>query len=315
MTDFFISYTHADENWAEWIAYTLEDAGFSVVIQAWDFRPGSNFVLEMQRASQAAERTILVLSPDYLNSRMAAPEWASAFAQDPEGVERRLVPVMVRRCEPAGLLPAIVQIRIMDMDEDRAREVLLAGLDRKRAKPTAPPAFPGQAAARPTHKDFPGETAPAEPARTRAPVLPARRPTDADRRKFVKAAYELIRDTFEKNLAQAQREETRIEVDFTMASAVDFRAELFVDGKSSCKGRVWLGGMMGENNICVAEGQTSGDACNEILAPADDGSLALASLMSMGLTDAERSLDMKRLTPEQAAEYLWTRFIRPLGWR
>ncbi len=48
--DFFISYTKADETWAEWIATELEQAGYSTVIQAWDFRPGSNFVLEMQRA-------------------------------------------------------------------------------------------------------------------------------------------------------------------------------------------------------------------------------------------------------------------------
>ena len=48
MKDFFISYTKTDKAWAEWIAWTLEAAGYSTVIQAWDFRPGSNFVLEMQ---------------------------------------------------------------------------------------------------------------------------------------------------------------------------------------------------------------------------------------------------------------------------
>ncbi|MBV5337401.1 MAG: toll/interleukin-1 receptor domain-containing protein, partial [Deltaproteobacteria bacterium] len=33
--DFFISYTGADKNWAEWIAWQLEEAGYQVVIQAW----------------------------------------------------------------------------------------------------------------------------------------------------------------------------------------------------------------------------------------------------------------------------------------
>ena len=41
--DFFISYTSTDRPWAEWIAWQLEHEGFSVVIQAWDFRPGGNF--------------------------------------------------------------------------------------------------------------------------------------------------------------------------------------------------------------------------------------------------------------------------------
>src|SRR4029077_13431766 len=41
--DFFISYTHADRTWAEWIAFQLEEAGYITILQAWDFRPGSNF--------------------------------------------------------------------------------------------------------------------------------------------------------------------------------------------------------------------------------------------------------------------------------
>ncbi len=66
--DFFVSYNHADEKWATWIAWELEQAGFSFVIQAWDFRPGNNFVLEMQDAAAKADRTIMVLSPNHLAS-------------------------------------------------------------------------------------------------------------------------------------------------------------------------------------------------------------------------------------------------------
>lgn len=42
MKDFFISYNSADRTWAEWIAWQLEEAGYTTVLQAWDFRPGSN---------------------------------------------------------------------------------------------------------------------------------------------------------------------------------------------------------------------------------------------------------------------------------
>src|ERR1700674_4040655 len=104
MVDFFISYTSADRAWAEWIGYVLEEAGCAVIIQAWHFRPGSNFVLEMQKAAAEADRTIMVLSPDYLKSQFASPEWAAAFAEDPLGLERKLVPILVRQCEPTGLL-------------------------------------------------------------------------------------------------------------------------------------------------------------------------------------------------------------------
>jgi len=177
MTDFFISYTHADTAWAEWISYVLEEEGFSVIIQAWDFRPGKNFVLEMQNAATKAERTLMVLSPDYLRSQFASPEWASAFGQDPQGQSAKLVPVMVRGCQPTGLLASVVQIRIVDLDENSARKILLTGIDQKRAKPSARPPFPGTAA-HVEHKDFPGlvtavqqaNAAPASPTRLIPPL-------------------------------------------------------------------------------------------------------------------------------------------------
>jgi len=137
--DFFVSYNSADRTWAEWIAWQLEEAGYTTVLQAWDFRPGSNFVLEMQRAAKEAKRTIAVLSPDYLGARFTQPEWAAAFAQDPTGEKGILLPVRVWECEPEGLLPQIVYIDLVDLEETAAKDTLLAGVRRERAKPTAPP--------------------------------------------------------------------------------------------------------------------------------------------------------------------------------
>lgn len=220
MTDFFISYTGVDKKWAEWIAYILEEAGFSTILQAWDFRPGSNFVLEMQEASSAAERTIMVLSPDYLKSGMAAAEWASAFARDPQGLDRRVVPIMVRSCKLEGLLTAIVQIRIVGMDEASARQAILDGVDIKRAKPSNRPRFPGGESAL-EHKDFPGaQTARARPIRSLLPGLDARI-TDVDRRRFVKGALATIRRTFDDSLEQVAKENGRIDFDITDATATD----------------------------------------------------------------------------------------------
>jgi hypothetical protein len=143
--DFFVSYTSVDEEWAVWIAGVLEDAGYSVVIQVWDFLPGSNFVIEMQKAVCSSRRLIAVLSPDYLAARYPQPEWAAIFAADPEGIERKLVPVMVRRCDPEGLLGQVVQIRIHDLGHEAAAQRLLDGVKPGRAKPDEPAAFPGAA--------------------------------------------------------------------------------------------------------------------------------------------------------------------------
>lgn len=143
MKHFFISYNKADRSWAEWIAWQLEEAGYSVIVQAWDFRPGSNFVLDMQQAGVEAERTVAVLSPDYVTALFTQPEWAAAFAQDPTGEKGTLLPVRVRECEIKGLLHPIVYIDLFNLEEATAKRALLEGIKRGRAKPDQMPEFPG----------------------------------------------------------------------------------------------------------------------------------------------------------------------------
>jgi hypothetical protein len=144
--DFFISYTSIDEQWAVWVAWCLEEAGHRVVLQAWDFRPGDNFVLMMQRATIACRRTIIVLTDAYLEAAFTQPEWANAFRADPRAEARILIPVRVVTCRrDPGLLGSIIFIDLVGCVEDEARAKLLAGIRPGRAKPSAKPAFPGTA--------------------------------------------------------------------------------------------------------------------------------------------------------------------------
>ena len=147
--DFFISYTETDCVWAKWIAWRLEAAGYTTVLQAWDFRPGGAWVAQMQAAVTAARRTLAVLSPDYISSTHGAAEWQAAYAEDPDGSAGRLVPVRVRECQPEGLLASRTWIDLIGLDADAARDALLEGIERRRAKPSRAPAFPGAAAAMP----------------------------------------------------------------------------------------------------------------------------------------------------------------------
>jgi hypothetical protein len=143
MKDFFISYNRADKGWAEWIAWQLEAAGQDVTLQAWDFRQGGNYVLDMQRAVNESQRTLIVLSPDFLASQYAAPEWAAAFALDPTGAQGRLLPVRVRECQPTGLLAQIVYVDLVGLKTGQeARERLLQGASQARAKPDDEPDMP-----------------------------------------------------------------------------------------------------------------------------------------------------------------------------
>jgi tetratricopeptide (TPR) repeat protein len=141
--DFFISYNKADRQWAEWIGWVLEEAGYSTLLQAGDLRPASNFVVEMQNALDRAERTIAVISPSYLRGFFTQQEWAAAFAQDPVGEHGRLIPVRVRECKLTGLLASVVYVDLVSLGEEKARNVLISAVEQSRARPARQPAFPG----------------------------------------------------------------------------------------------------------------------------------------------------------------------------
>ncbi|GHO94751.1 hypothetical protein KSF_047990 [Reticulibacter mediterranei] len=155
--DFFISYNKADRAWAEWIGWQLEQERYTCILQAWDFRPGDNFVLSMHSAASQAQRTIAVFSPDYLTALYTQPEWIAAFVQDPTDKDGKLLPVRVCECKPKGVLAAIVYIDLFKLDETTARDALLAGVKRTRAKPTGPLPFPGATSLTPKSPiSFPG---------------------------------------------------------------------------------------------------------------------------------------------------------------
>lgn len=150
----FVSYAAADSAWAEWVSDVLRKAGHRVAVQATDFLPGENFVLRMQEAASEADHTIVILSEHFLASKFGAAEWAAAFAQDPTGRHRRLIPVAVDHARPTGLWSSIVRLEICDLPEETARSEILRALV-PLEKPA--PAFPGS---RPVESNLPRAASP-----------------------------------------------------------------------------------------------------------------------------------------------------------
>jgi TIR domain len=144
--DFFVSFNQADRLWATWIAWVLEEAGYSVFFQDWDFR--GNFIEHMNRAHSHAHRTLAVLSDRYFGSDFALAEWSARFAQDPASREDRLVPVKVGPLTGENILGPIVYADLIDCPEEVAQERLLGRVRKAvdasyRNKPQSRPGFPG----------------------------------------------------------------------------------------------------------------------------------------------------------------------------
>lgn len=136
--------------------------GFQAIVQAWDFRPGSNWVQAMDARLKSCARMIAVLSPDYQESVYGAVEWQTVWVHDAQGTHRKLLPVRVRDFKVEGLLATVVYLDVSGTDETTARsrlEEMLKEASADRAKPGGPPPFPGGPQS-PQRPRFPGSESP-----------------------------------------------------------------------------------------------------------------------------------------------------------
>jgi hypothetical protein len=143
---FFISYSPLDEQWAIWIAWQLEYAGYRTLLQAWDFVPGTNFIDFMDRGVSESAAVIAILSRNYVRSHYGRLEWQAALRSAPDNPASRLITVRVEDFPIEGLLSTITFVDLVAVaDPDIARARLLLRIKEAidgRAKPSTQPGFP-----------------------------------------------------------------------------------------------------------------------------------------------------------------------------
>ncbi|GAA2979946.1 TIR domain-containing protein [Actinokineospora diospyrosa] len=181
--DFFISYSLADDDWATWIAHELEAAGYSVMIQAWDFVPGTHFLDFIDRGIRESSALIAVLSHDYMRSQYGRLEWMAALQAAHDHPDTKLLlPVRVENIFPDGLLAPITFVDLVGIDDpESARARLLGNIEHAltgRAKPGANPRYPGTAAPQP---EPPRESIPAPRREHAKATFPPTAPTAGPR--------------------------------------------------------------------------------------------------------------------------------------
>src|SRR5580704_8861053 len=144
--DLFVSHAGADGAWAEWVAWQLADAGYSVELDVWDWATGQNFVTAISDALERCERVVALFSAAYFDrDRYTTDEWTTATLHVPGTGQGRLVPVRVEDVS-AGRMPAVLRPLVcrdlFGRDEAAARRELLAAVAGPR-RPDGQPGFPG----------------------------------------------------------------------------------------------------------------------------------------------------------------------------
>jgi hypothetical protein len=107
--DLFVSHAGADRAWAEWVAWQLTEAGYSVELDVWDWAAGQNFMTAMSDALDRCERVVALFSAAYFErERYTTEEWTAAALHAPGTGEGRLVPVRVEDL-PAAQMPGVLR--------------------------------------------------------------------------------------------------------------------------------------------------------------------------------------------------------------
>ena len=79
-SDFFVSHAGSDRAWADWVAWQLMEAGYTVELDVWDWAAGQNFVLSMSDALSRCDRVVTLLSSAYFERhRYMTEEWSAAL--------------------------------------------------------------------------------------------------------------------------------------------------------------------------------------------------------------------------------------------
>ncbi len=137
--DFFISHAGRDTGWAEWLAWQLEQAGFTVELDVWDWAPGEDFVARMQTALERADRLLAVCTEAYFASAFGGAELRAVFAGS-AATQGRIVPVLVEPVSLPSLYASLIRVDLTGLDEPTAAARLrdrLAG-----GRPASAPPFP-----------------------------------------------------------------------------------------------------------------------------------------------------------------------------
>lgn len=111
----FISYSHDDRAWV-WneLLPWLEGAGLRVCIDDRDFEIGVPSLINIERAVDRSQHTLIVLTPAWIESQWTEFESLLVSTADPAGRRRKLIPLMLKSCR---LPPRIAMLTYADFTQ------------------------------------------------------------------------------------------------------------------------------------------------------------------------------------------------------
>ncbi len=126
----FISYSSRDKTWVRGELLTrIEQVGLKAFIDYRDFTPGEPSIKECERGVEKCRKTLLILTPDYIQSEWCEIENIMAQTLSPANRDLRIIPLLKAECNKPLRIAALTHIDFTDSaDPDLAWRQLLTAL-------------------------------------------------------------------------------------------------------------------------------------------------------------------------------------------
>ncbi len=128
--DVFISYSSHDEAWVRGeLLKRIEQAGLKAFIDFRDFTRGAPSIKECERGVVECRKTLLILTPNYIESEWCEFEGVMAQTLSPANRDLRIIPLLKAKCEKPLRIGALTHVDFTDgADLDLAWRQLLTAL-------------------------------------------------------------------------------------------------------------------------------------------------------------------------------------------
>ena len=125
----FISYNHADKDFAENLAVHLVQAKQNVWIDKWELNAGDSLIAKIEEALEGADAILVILSKDSVKSEWCKKELRSGLVRELEQRAVVVIPIIIDDCEIPLFLREKLHIDFRT-DKDANFTLLLRSLDR-----------------------------------------------------------------------------------------------------------------------------------------------------------------------------------------
>lgn len=127
----FISYSHADSKFADWLADKLRSSGVDVWIDKWMIRVGDSITQKVNEGIGVSDFLIVILSRSSTTSKWVREEVNAALIKNVEEEKHAFIlPVLLEECEIPPLLRQRRYANFKDVPEEALQELLAAILPR-----------------------------------------------------------------------------------------------------------------------------------------------------------------------------------------